>query len=343
MPSDITTMPDTPAPGTGLDSAAASIADLLARDSGEPGVSAARQPRATAPAADAPPSDPEGETPIAAEELDPELEIDAEADAAEDADDAAEPDTAQTLVTIEIDGKEQRLPLAEVTRGYLRQADYARKTQALAAERQSFGEEAGAVRQERLQYAQLLPALAWQIQQMQGPEPDWARLKEDDPVGYMLQRDEWRDRQARVDAARQEYERVREAEAIATDDALRTRLRDEGALLVQAMPAWRDRERRDADRARVRDYGRKLGWSEAELSSVTDHRAVLVLYKAMQYDAAMQKRLSPAPPRPRAPAPQPGAQRPPASRQVAELTRAKQRLAQSNSLRDARAVIEQLL
>ncbi|MBR0647711.1 hypothetical protein [Plastoroseomonas hellenica] len=191
MASDITTTPDTPQ-GTDVETAASSIAELLARDSGEPGAAAApRMSQAKADPAEAQHPGPDGETPIDAEgpELEPEVEIEPEDPPAEADEDTTEPDPAKTLVTVEIDGKAQRLPLAEVTRGYLRQADYTRKTQALAEDRRAFDGEASAVRQERLQYAQLLPALAFQVQQMQGPEPDWARLKEEDPVGYMLKRE----------------------------------------------------------------------------------------------------------------------------------------------------------
>lgn len=345
MASEITIATSDTPQGTDVETAASSIAELLARDSGEPGVAAAPlTPQAKADAAEAQHPGTDGETPIDAEgsELEPEVEIEPEDPPAEGEEDAAEPDPAKTLVTVEIDGKAQRLPLAEVTRGYLRQADYTRKTQALAEDRREFDGEASAVRQERLQYAQLLPALAFQVQQMQGPEPDWARLKEEDPVGYMLKREEWRESQSRVDAARQEYERVRVAEAIATEGEMRAKLHHESDLLVQAMPVWRDRERRNTDRIKVREYGRGLGWSEEELSSVTDHRAVVVLYKAMKYDEAMQKRLTPQPPRPASPSPRPGAQHP-GPRQGADLARAKQRLAKSNSLRDAQAVIEKLL
>lgn len=346
MSATTTATSDTPQ-GTDVATAASSIADLLARESGEPAEPAKKKSQAKAEPAEAQQEpEPEGETQIEAEgaEAEPEVEIEPEEEGpAEDEEEAAEPDPEKTLVTVEIDGKAQRIPLAEVTRGYLRQADYTRKTQALADERKSFDGEATAVRQERLQYAQLLPALAYQIQQSQGPEPDWQRLKEEDPVGYMLKREEWRERQSRMEAARLEYERVRETQAAEAQTQTQAQLQQEGELLVQALPAWKDKDRRNADRSKVREYGRKLGWSEEELSSVSDHRAVVVLYKAMKYDEAMQKRLSPQPPAPRSPTPQPGAARTPPPRQVSDLTRDKQRLAKTHSLRDAKSVIERLL
>lgn len=40
------------------------------------------------------------------------------------------------VVTIKVDGEEQRIPLSEVTAGYQRQSDYTRKTQELAEQRQ---------------------------------------------------------------------------------------------------------------------------------------------------------------------------------------------------------------
>ncbi|HEY4252312.1 MAG TPA: hypothetical protein VGM87_13960 [Roseomonas sp.] len=346
MPPENAATIDTPQ-GTDVATAASNIADILTREGGHPEKQARPKPEAEAVDAEAQQeSNAEGETQIDVEEPDEGAEAEVEpeeADPAETEEDSTEPDPEKTLVTVQIGDKTERLPLAEVTKGYLRQADYTRKTQELAKERETFTGDANAVRQERLQYAQLLPALAYQIQQSQGPEPDWQRLKDEDPIGYVLKREEWRDRQQRVDAARQEYERVRVSEAEVASQAGAAHLQQEGEKLLEAMPAWKDKDRRNADRTRVRDYGRKLGWSEDELSSVTDHRAVVVLYKAMKYDEAVARRLSPQPPAPRGPSPQPSAARTPPSRQVTDLTRSKQRLAKTHSLRDAKAVIEGLL
>lgn len=329
--------------GTTVGDAADAISALLAQETGEP-AAAAKPKRKEAPArAEAQQSEAEGDAPGEEDDEEVELELDPEDEdtAEEPEDEAPDLDPEKTLIPVMVDGKEERLPLAELTKGYLRQADYTRKTQALAEERRSFTGESEGVRQERLQYAQLLPALARQIQQEMGPEPDWARLQAEDPVAYVVEREARRERQEKIEAARAEYERIREGELAREDDSRRTTLAEEREKLLQAVPAWKDADRLKADRVKIREYGAKLGYSEQQLSEVSDHRAVMVLYKAMKFDEAMSRRVAPQAPKSNAPVARAAPR--PVPRPVTDLTRAKQRLAKSGSTRDAAAVIASLL
>lgn len=60
------------------------------------------------------------------------------------------------LVTVKIDGKTERVPLREALAGYSRTADYTRKTQELAAQRQQVEQMVASYLQEREQIAQFL-------------------------------------------------------------------------------------------------------------------------------------------------------------------------------------------
>lgn len=346
----MTTSPQTPDPvstpdtGTTVGDAASAIERLLARESGEPAATEEpEQPTAEAEQAEAQQPDDE------AEETQAEAEQ-AEADAAEGegaADDEDQPQQepdAKTLVTVEIDGKAEQVSLEELKRSYLRTADYTRKTQALAAERKSLQSEVQALRTERQQYAQLLPALEQQLQTLMPKEPEWDRLLNDDPIEYVRQVELKRQRDDKLRAAQMEQQRLATLQSQEQARELQAKLAEEREALTQAIPAWKDSAKWAADRARIREYGAKLGWTDDELSAVTDHRAVTVLYKAMQFDEAMARRPSPAPAQKQAaPAPvRPGSQRT-APRPVSDLTRAKQRLAKTNSVRDAAAVLERLL
>ena len=61
----------------------------------------------------------------------------------------------------------------------------------------------------------------------------------------------------------------------------------EAQKLAEAIPELSDAEKGAAIKRDIREFGKKLGWSDAELASVYDSRAVLTLYKAMQYDKLM--------------------------------------------------------
>jgi hypothetical protein len=342
-----------------VDQAADSIAAILAREDGEP------EPRRKPEAPSEQPDEGEDQPDDAAEETPPEEEEDAgepdpdpedgaEAEDGTDEDEEQEPDdpaATAKAITVEIDGKNVTLTADEVQKGYLRTADYTRKTTALAEERKQLGAHAQAVLTERQQYAALLPALAQQLQATQQAEPNWEELASADPVEFnrLWAAKQLRDQklqaiqseQARLAAMQQEEAKQQDAQQAAA----------EKQRLVAANPRWKDPDVWTSDRKAVRDYliG-TYGYSADEVGNVRDHRAVVIAHKARLYDEMMAKATRPGatnrqPPRPvpqvAAKAPPPGAA--PARRPVSELTRAKMSLAKTHSVADAARVIERLL
>lgn len=283
------------------------------------------------------------ETDEDSEELDEEVE-DAEDDAEADAEEDQEADLPEdALVTVKIDGKEEKIPLKEALAGYQRQADYSRKTQELAEQRRAFYAEASQIQQERAQYSVLLNSLQNQLRQEMQQEPDWNRLKAEDPLEYTIQREEWRERQEKLQAIQAEYGRLSQVQQREQVMALAQTVKQEQAQLYDKMPDWKDQKKWDATRKQLREYGEELGFSQEELSQAYDHRAVLALYKAMQYDRMVGRKGKPVPVERRGPRPMTPGPAPTKSRRVTEMSRAKQRLAKTGSVRDAAAVFEKLL
>jgi hypothetical protein len=132
---------------------------------------------------------PEGAAEPAAEEAPTEEEPEGEEPAAPTEEEPpAEPEqpesTAEGPQTVVIDGK--AIPLQEVQNGYLRQADYTRKTQEVAAERQALQAERTTVTNDRQQLASILDLATDIVKAHLPPEPDPA-LIDTDVVGYMQQ------------------------------------------------------------------------------------------------------------------------------------------------------------
>lgn len=65
---------------------------------------------------------------------------------------------------------------------------------------------------------------------------------------------------------------------------MQSMIREESQKLAQAIPEYVDPEKGEVVRKAIRAYGKELGFSDAELANVYDSRAVVTLYKAMQYD-----------------------------------------------------------
>ena len=111
--------------------------------------------------------------------------------------------------------------------------------------------------------------------------------------------------------------------------------------LTEIIPAWKDSKRWESDRVKLREYAQKLGYSPEEVSQVFDPRAVVALYKAQRFDEIMAKRPAPQPQKGPAPMRSGTPQAAPGKR--SELTKAKQRLAQTGSISDAAAIFKGLI
>jgi hypothetical protein len=266
-----------------------------------------------------------------------------EEDAANDEEDDEGSDPQDQLVTVKIDGREQQIPLKEAIAGYQRQADYSRKTGALAEMRRQIEQEASQVMMERQQYAQLLGALQEQLQQAAEAEPDWERLYAEDPLEYVRQKDLYREHNERMQAAQVEQQRVTALMQQNQVQQLQEIVQQGRQQLAEAIPAWKDGKRWESDRVRLREFAqRELGYSPEEVSQVYDPRAVVALYKAMRFDEIMSKR--PAPQAPAGPRPmRPGTPQSVPGRKASTITKAKQRLAQTGSMKDAAKLFESLI
>ena len=145
-------------------------------------------------------------------------ELAADDDEAELFDDEQEQDeleTAESVFTVKVNGEEIEVELDELKAGYSRQADYTKKSQALAEERKSFEQDRNAVGLERQQYAQLLGALQQQLTAFNEPKPDFDRMYEEDPIEATRVERQWTQRQAarvqKLKAIQAEQSRVAQA------------------------------------------------------------------------------------------------------------------------------------
>jgi len=191
---------------------------------------------------------------------------------------------------VKVDGKEIEVPKDELIRGYQREADYTRKTQKLAEERKLVESEFQQVRGEREQYSQILGQLQQKLQEFEPPEPDWNRLEVEDPTEYARQWTSHQRRQQKTCAVQAEQERLNQMRQAEQQKQLQQVMAQEVASLKEKIPEWSSPEKAKAEGKALLEYGQKLGFSEQELNTITDSRALLALHKAWKYDQMMSKR-----------------------------------------------------
>jgi hypothetical protein len=289
----------------------------------------------------------EGEQPEGQEdegEESEESEDDEPEDESEESEEAEDEEQAEAVYTIKLDGKEIEVPASELVKGYQRTADYTRKTQELAG----FRRQVEAVAQEsvalREQYAQKLAQVDQILQQQIPQEPNWEQLRAEDPIEFAAQ---WADYQRRAQvqqqmmAERQVLQQRRAQEEMMQKHQI---LEQGRQVLTQAIPEWSNPEVAKAERAALKDYGKRFGYSEEELGQVEDPRAVVLLRKAMLFDRMQQRRgqITPAK-KTSSPVLKPSAAVPQSAKKTSQTTRAKQRLAKTGSVRDAAELFKNFL
>lgn len=231
--------------------------------------------------------------------------------------------------------------LHELKRGFLRESDYTRKTQALADQRRAAEAEVQALRAERAQAHQLAQQAQQLIQSITPQEPNWQELYAKNPSEYAAQRELWRswkEQQQQLTARQQMAQQANQANQVRE---LQKQLQVEQQRLMEAIPAWKDEAKATAEKQRILAWGQRQGYSADELGSIVDHRALVVARKAMLYDELVSRRdkaqskkapARTAPPSRRHKAPKGG-----------QRARAQERLAKSGSVDDAAALLFETL
>ena len=244
---------------------------------------------------------------------------------------------------VKVDGKEIEVPKDELIRGYQREADYTRKTQKLAEERKLVESEFQQVRGEREQYSQILGQLQQKLQELQPQEPDWNRLEVEDPTEYARQWTSHQRRQQQVYAVQAEQERLNQMRQAELQKTLQQVMATEVSRLKEKIPEWSSPEKAKEEGKALMEYGQNLGFSEQELNTITDSRALLALHKAWKYDQMMSKRPEFQAKIKKAPKMVSPGSAGSVSSKSSDINNAKKRLAQTGSVRDAASLFEKFI
>lgn len=183
-------------------------------------------------------------------------------------------------------GEEREVTLDDLIKSYQLGTDYTKKSQAVAEERKAVEAERHAVQEAKAmrdQYAQRLELIEQMINQPQQAE-DLDYLKETDPIGYAVKVAEMSQKEKQLAQVRAERERISQQQEYDRQNQMRQMVAVESEKLVAAVPEFADPSKGEVIRKDIRTYGKQMGFSDEELANVFDSRAVLTLYKAMQYD-----------------------------------------------------------
>jgi len=268
-----------------------------------------------------------------------------------EADPDADADLTQTFTVTHGDGTEEDVTVEELVKGYYRQKDYTRKTQALAEERRATLTERQTASELRAQYARGLEQLQDAIKQVTPQEPDWDALKAADPIGYAETWADWQRQQVVVQQIEQEREAIKQQEQREFETNRKENAAKANEWLLTQVPEWKDQAKRQADRAGMKAYAMKLGFTAEELKNTDDPRAVLLIRQAWQFAKLQERKATtikvkgktPQTAGTKTPTLKPLAVKQPGNKQASQLSDAKKRHAKEKSVESAAGFFETLL
>jgi hypothetical protein len=182
-------------------------------------------------------------------------------------------------------GEEKEVTFDELVDGYQKGLDYTKKSQTLAEQRKAVEAERMAVeqaKQARDAYAQRLNLIEEFISKQDTGE-NLEALKETDPIGYAVKVAERTEREKQLAMVQAERQRIAEQQTAERQAALAQAVQREAQRLAEVIPDYAHPEKGTEVKKMVREFAKSIGFSDQELATAYDSRAVQVLYMAAQY------------------------------------------------------------
>ncbi|MEM5294237.1 hypothetical protein VSR82_07825 [Burkholderia sp. JPY481] len=195
-------------------------------------------------------------------------------------------------VTAKIDGKETQVPLADVLKSYQLEGHVNNKSIELSNLRTSFEKEQTEWRQAQEQVYrqhQAMGNLALNMLNQEFQNVDWNALRANNPGEYAALYTQYQQRGQQIqnylaainEAQRQEAQQQQQRQ----QQEMQQALQGEREKLFTAIPEWRNEATFHQDRDVMSQYARSLGFKDAELNQIYDHRYMQVLHDAARYRA----------------------------------------------------------
>ena len=180
---------------------------------------------------------------------------------------------------VTVDGTELSVNLEELIQGYQRNADYTRKTQELAQERNQsseFVERSKKDVEAKLQKLNELNNAAQAQLQQEYAEVDFEKLYDEDPVEAARLEHKMRRKHEQLAQVQQQTQELQSQE-------FNKYLGEQQKLLTQKIPEFTDEQKGPRFKQQMRDYLGNIGFNDTEINSVYDHRYVMLVKDAMSY------------------------------------------------------------
>ena len=228
----------------------------------------------------------------------------------------------------------------------LRQQDYTKKTQELSEQRKQIDEERNSLRAIQSLANQLQDEYdnLKKVEEVEQSSEYWEQLKAENPMQYLVERQELQERSSEREAAQQKVFAMQQQLAEQNKLEHQKKLYSEAQKLEELIPEWKDRATADKEKAELMQFGRSQNYSDEELNAVTDSRAINMLRKAYLWDQLQSKKTNLKQKALATPASSTAVRNANAPRKkMSDLTKAQLKLRKTGKLKDAASAFEVML
>ena len=185
----------------------------------------------------------------------------------------------EPIYTVTIDGTDYEVTQDELIQGYQRNADYTRKTQELAAEKQQssdFVERSKKDVETKLARLDNLNQAAQSQLQQEYAQIDFEKLYEEDPAEAARLEHKMRKKNEQLQQVQRQTQELQTQE-------FSKYLEEQQKKLSVKVPEMNHPEKGSEFKKQMRNYLSSVGFNNQEIDSVYDHRYVLLVRDAMNY------------------------------------------------------------
>jgi len=202
-------------------------------------------------------------------------------------------------IKTKVDGSEGEVALADLVKGHQLESSFTRKNQAWLAEKEAANKQLESERSKLSDHFQLATTafgLAQEQLMADFQGVNWNQLQQENPSEWAAKRQQFGERQARLNqakdqSAQQIQQAVKRQEAEAAQSANET-LEREHQTLLEKVPSWNDENIRAKEAAEIADYLDSIGFAQDEISSLKDHKLIILARAALGQQGPSKKKLA---------------------------------------------------
>lgn len=192
------------------------------------------------------------------------------------------------LVNTKIDGEVGQAKFSELLKSYQLEGHLNKQSTELAESQKALQtklDEADGQLAQKVQQLEDLSQLAYNQLLSDFNKVNWDELRSDDPAEWSAKQTDYQNRQSEIANLYQKAQDSRGELAATKTEAGKGDIAEQTTKLIEAFPTWKDPEVNQREWKAIGDYAVSQGMALSSYSSNTDHSLIVMLDKAMKFDA----------------------------------------------------------